>query len=182
MLHVILNPKTMRPLIIGILIFLAWLALSTWYYSTQIFPAFSQEDENTEVQAFPDTTLAPEAEPAEPETPDPPGDVIVYFDYNSTRIQNEEILNSYIPGSKEYLETVQDACVLVTGHTCDIGTNAYNMDLGKRRALAVRKFLEQNGLEDGCLETTSTGEADPAVPNSSKENREKNRRAVVHMQ
>lgn len=177
-----LNPEAMRPLIIGILLFLVWLALSTWYYTTQIFPVFSQEDQTIAEQTATDTIPAPEAEPAQPETPDPPGDVVVYFDYNSTSIINEEILRSYIPGGEAYLEAVPDACVQVTGHTCDIGSGSYNVELGSQRAATVKDFLEHYGLENECLEAGSKGETDPAVPNTSEVNRKKNRRVVVHME
>jgi len=171
----------MRPLIIGILIFLAWLALSTWYYATRTFPAFSGEDVSETEQVVPDSLSVQAPETTEPAEPDPPGDVVVYFNYNKTNILNEELLHNFITEGEPYLEAVSGACVQLTGHTCDIGTKVYNMDLGKRRAESVQKFLISNGLDDRCIQVESRGEEEPAVPNTGESNREKNRRVVVRM-
>lgn len=67
--------------------------------------------------------------------------------------------------------------VVVEGHTCDIGSDAYNMGLGQRRADAVKKYMVENGIDAGRITTKSLGESTPAVPNDSDANRKLNRRA-----
>ncbi|GMU94099.1 MAG: hypothetical protein AMXMBFR4_31570 [Candidatus Hydrogenedentota bacterium] len=67
--------------------------------------------------------------------------------------------------------------VLIEGHTCDIGTDEYNMGLGQRRADAVRKYMVENGIAEGRITTKSFGESQPAVPNDGPANRKLNRRA-----
>ena len=67
--------------------------------------------------------------------------------------------------------------VVVEGHTCDIGAEAYNMGLGQRRADAVQKYMVESGIDAARVQTVSFGETKPAVPNDSAANRKLNRRA-----
>ncbi len=67
--------------------------------------------------------------------------------------------------------------IAVSGHTCDIGTDVYNMGLGQRRADAVKKYLVDNGIDAARITTVSFGETKPAVPNTDAANRKLNRRA-----
>jgi outer membrane protein OmpA-like peptidoglycan-associated protein len=71
--------------------------------------------------------------------------------------------------------------VVVEGHTCDIGTEAYNMGLGQRRADSVASYMNANGVGGNRVSTKSFGESTPAVPNSSSANRKLNRRAVFNI-
>ncbi|NUP89914.1 MAG: OmpA family protein [Candidatus Sumerlaeia bacterium] len=69
--------------------------------------------------------------------------------------------------------------IQVQGHTCDLGTDEYNMDLGQRRANTVADALAARGLDANVMEVTSLGEADPIVPNESDVLRALNRRVEV---
>ncbi|MCL4217785.1 MAG: OmpA family protein [Candidatus Hydrogenedentes bacterium] len=68
--------------------------------------------------------------------------------------------------------------VLIEGHTCDIGSNAYNEALGKRRAEAVQRYLIENGIAPDRVAVQSFGETSPAVANADAASRKLNRRAV----
>lgn len=66
--------------------------------------------------------------------------------------------------------------IMLTGHTCDIGDEQYNMRLSMRRALSVKQYLNQTGgigLE--VLIAEGAGEANPRFANA-KGTRHKNRR------
>ena len=66
--------------------------------------------------------------------------------------------------------------VRIVGHTCDLGSDAYNMKLSMRRANAVRDYLVSRGA--GSAETfvaEGMGERDPKYPNT-RAMRPKNRR------
>ena len=66
--------------------------------------------------------------------------------------------------------------ILVTGHTCDIGTAKYNQGLSERRANAVRNYLVANGgLQPGVIIAEGHGLRNPKYPNTRAE-RYKNRR------
>ena len=65
--------------------------------------------------------------------------------------------------------------IVVGGHTCDIGTSAYNIKLSERRAQAVVKYLLSKGISNAYVGSNFYGEEKPAVPNNSIENRRMNR-------
>lgn len=66
--------------------------------------------------------------------------------------------------------------VSIIGHTDDIGTEAYNLALSKKRAKSVVDYLVANGVDKSRLTFVGKGESIPAVPNDTPENRAKNRR------
>ena len=66
--------------------------------------------------------------------------------------------------------------IQIEGHTCDIGTNEYNLALGERRANSAKTYLEGLGVSSGRISTISYGEERPLVPNTDEANRSKNRR------
>jgi outer membrane protein OmpA-like peptidoglycan-associated protein len=67
----------------------------------------------------------------------------------------------------------------IEGHTCNIGTNEYNLALGDRRARAVRDYLVSRGIAQGRLTTISYGEERPRHDNSREDTRRLNRRAAL---
>lgn len=67
--------------------------------------------------------------------------------------------------------------VTIEGHTDSIGTDRYNMDLGLRRAVAVRDYLAGKGVDSDTLDVRSMGEGQPVADNGSAEGRAANRRA-----
>ncbi len=65
--------------------------------------------------------------------------------------------------------------IRVAGHTCDIGSDAYNLKLSQRRANAVKVYLAQAGLPADAFVVEGFGERNPKYPNT-RETRAKNRR------
>jgi outer membrane protein OmpA-like peptidoglycan-associated protein len=171
----------MRPIIIGILLFLAWLILSTWYYTNHIYPVFNPA-EDTDITEEVETSVGPAPETQEaPAALEAPEAITLYFEFDKTEILNPIEFQDFIPAGKAFLKANPDVCITITGHTCDIGTQAYNMGLGKRRAESARTYLKTNGLSPDCLEVVSKGESEPAVANTSEENRQRNRRVTIDM-
>jgi outer membrane protein OmpA-like peptidoglycan-associated protein/Tol biopolymer transport system component len=64
----------------------------------------------------------------------------------------------------------------MAGHTDDVGEAAMNQDLSQRRAQAVVTYLTQHGIAAARLTAMGYGETRPEVPNTSKGNRQLNRR------
>jgi outer membrane protein OmpA-like peptidoglycan-associated protein len=68
----------------------------------------------------------------------------------------------------------------LAGHTCNIGTASYNLELSRRRALSVEKILLDAGIGESATVNISIqafGESKPVVDNEAgEENRKKNRR------
>jgi OOP family OmpA-OmpF porin len=83
-----------------------------------------------------------------------------------------DMLNKY-PGAKAELE----------GHTDNMGTDAYNMDLSKRRVENVKKYLAQKfNISPSRVSTVAYGESKPVASNKTSEGRQRNRRVVANIQ
>ncbi|MBN2571340.1 MAG: OmpA family protein [Ignavibacteriales bacterium] len=98
----------------------------------------------------------------------------IYFDYNKCVLK---------PDAKAELDKIADQLVknpgvkiMLSGHTCDRGTDAYNKKLGEKRANAAKEYLVQKGIDATRLLTKSEGETLPAIANTTEESRQKNRR------
>ncbi|MCS6796995.1 MAG: OmpA family protein [Myxococcota bacterium] len=64
----------------------------------------------------------------------------------------------------------------IQGHTDDVGTEMYNLDLSQRRALSVRRWLVERGIEPDRLLARGYGEGHPLVRATTEEARARNRR------
>lgn len=72
--------------------------------------------------------------------------------------------------------------VLITGHTCNIGSAAYNMQLSLRRAQAVKDYLVRKGVPASSLSVEGKGLTAPRYDNRTEEGRRLNRRAEAAYQ
>lgn len=68
--------------------------------------------------------------------------------------------------------------ISVTGHTCDLGPEAYNQALSERRAATVKAFLGELGVDAGEVDASGAGESAPKYPNTRAE-RARNRRVEI---
>jgi OOP family OmpA-OmpF porin len=64
----------------------------------------------------------------------------------------------------------------ISGHTDDVGSDANNLELSKKRATSVQAYLIKNGIVATRLSAKGLGETKPQVPNDSPEHRQVNRR------
>jgi OOP family OmpA-OmpF porin len=69
--------------------------------------------------------------------------------------------------------------VEIVGHTCSLGTDAYNQKLSERRAAAVKDYLVKKGVPAGKITTSGKGETQPIASNKTEADRKKNRRVEV---
>lgn len=70
-----------------------------------------------------------------------------------------------------------NARLIVEGHCDERGSEEYNLALGDRRAIAVRDYLSQLGVEQGRMEPVSFGEERPSDTRRNEEAYASNRRA-----
>jgi peptidoglycan-associated lipoprotein len=75
-----------------------------------------------------------------------------------------------------YLKAHQADALRVEGNCDERGTEKYNLSLGERRALAVREYLANLGVDSRQITTVSNGKAKPAVEGHSEAAWSKNRR------
>lgn len=100
-----------------------------------------------------------------------------FFDLDSATIRDD---------AKQELMKLVDALkgkqlvsdINVVGHTCDIGTDAYNQSLSERRADSAKAFLVESGLSTDLIKPSGQGEKNPKYDNNSSE-KEKNRRVEI---
>ena len=78
------------------------------------------------------------------------------------------------------MESIPELRLVIVGHTDSTGDFNYNLDLSKRRAESVYKYLESKGVNmSGRFTTTGYGKSDPVASNATEEGRAKNRRVVL---
>jgi outer membrane protein OmpA-like peptidoglycan-associated protein len=64
----------------------------------------------------------------------------------------------------------------ISGHTDNVGEKKANQELSLKRAKSVYDYLVQNGIEPQRLTYKGYGDTQPAAPNDSEENKQRNRR------
>jgi len=69
--------------------------------------------------------------------------------------------------------------LLIEGHTDDTGPADFNMELSKKRAYSVSEYLQSKGVSPSRMQVKWYGETQPKFPNTSEDNRAKNRRVEV---
>ncbi len=101
----------------------------------------------------------------------------VFFGYDSSNISNEakEILNI----QADWLMNNPKIQITIEGHCDERGTREYNIALGEKRAVSVKNYLIEKGIENSRIKTISFGKEKPAFFGNSQETHAKNRRAVV---
>lgn len=103
-----------------------------------------------------------------------------FFDFDKTEVRSE-----FLPRLQHAAEVLkknpQITRVIIAGHTDNIGTPEYNLDLGRRRAQSVRNILVGSGVARDRLEIQSYGETRPIGPNDTAEGRARNRRVEIHI-
>lgn len=77
------------------------------------------------------------------------------------------------------LNKYDDTEVLIEGHTDGDGADAYNETLSERRAKAVARSLEAQGVHAGRISTMGYGETQPVADNTTAEGKAQNRRVEV---
>ncbi len=80
----------------------------------------------------------------------------IYFDYNSDAIRVEFRPN--IEAHAKFLQEHGAAKVMLQGNADERGTREYNLSLGQRRSVSVKKALNILGVSDSQIETVSYGE------------------------
>jgi type IX secretion system PorP/SprF family membrane protein len=103
------------------------------------------------------------------------------FKFNSSEL--DEASKILLDSVSQVLMEYPEAVIVVSGHSCDIGTDERNLALSKSRAEAVKKYLaEYDGIDPNRIKTDAFGESRPLVPNVNEENRKKNRRVAFKLQ
>ncbi len=109
----------------------------------------------------------------------------VYFDFDSAAIKEEykEILKKNAEIARRILDENPKIKLLIEGHCDERGTSEYNIELGWRRANAIKRYLTLLGIPEDRIVVVSFGKEFPEFPCPpphcySEEKWSKNRRGV----
>jgi outer membrane protein OmpA-like peptidoglycan-associated protein len=100
----------------------------------------------------------------------------ILFEFNSDQLDDGslETLNKFATYLKRPPELEQ---VIIEGHTDSIGSGKYNLELSKKRAISVGKYLvDHQGIPVSKIRAIGYGETRPIADNGNFQGREQNRR------
>jgi OOP family OmpA-OmpF porin len=100
------------------------------------------------------------------------------FDKDTLQPQGYPILNQVVDVANKNPQWD----FLLVGHTCSIGTDAYNLDLSWRRVKTVRRYLISQGIDPNRLAIDGKGERQPIDTNETREGRAQNRRVELSLE
>ncbi len=102
----------------------------------------------------------------------------IYFDFNRDSLTPQS--QPALAAIARMLGSHPDWRLTIEGHTDDVGSDAYNLDLSARRAAAVQGALVREfGIDAGRLDSAGFGESRPVESNDSIEGRARNRRVEL---
>ncbi len=102
--------------------------------------------------------------------------VSINFAFNDAHINASPVQKDMFDQLAIYMKEYPEIVLHIVGHTCNIGTLQQNKIVGQRRADACKKEMTDRGVPENRITTESKAYLDPLVPNTSEENRKKNRR------
>ncbi len=103
----------------------------------------------------------------------------ILFDTGKSSIKAEStsVMVDIITILKEY----PNAKFTVEGHTDSVGSAKLNQSLSESRALSVKEFLVEKGIEEFRLSAVGYGEDKPMATNNTKTGRAQNRRVEINL-
>lgn len=114
----------------------------------------------------------------DPNDPDGPLSVrVIYFDYDSSSVRAE--FRGAIEAHAAYLAGNPNVSITLEGHADERGSREYNLALGERRALAVRRQLVLLGAAAGQVQAVSYGEERPVTGGHDEQSYAQNRRVEI---
>lgn len=113
-----------------------------------------------------------------PAKADPPSSTFAtLFSFDSDKVRIESELSDWLSMMRSRQKEIQQ--IQIIGHTCELGTDAYNYELGLKRAVAVKRLMIEQGFPGEKIEVASKGKEAPLNANANDQDRGKNRRAEI---
>lgn len=99
------------------------------------------------------------------------------YKFNSSNLSsdNTKKLNEVL----EFMNKNSNKTIEIIGHSCDIGNKSACYNVALQRAKVAKDYLVKSGIESNRINVYSEGDDNPVVPNTSSENRSKNRRIEI---
>ena len=102
---------------------------------------------------------------------------VVYFDFDTDAVKPE--FAALVQAHANFLAQNRDRKVRLEGHADERGSREYNMALGQRRSIAVRKAAAVLGVGVDRMETISFGEDKPKNTGHDEASWAQNRRVEI---
>lgn len=101
----------------------------------------------------------------------------VYFDFDKDEVKAE--YRSLVEAHAKYLSAHPEAKVALQGNADERGSREYNLALGQRRSVAVKKAMNVLGVSDKQIETVSFGKEKPRCSDKTEACWAENRRVDI---
>jgi len=98
----------------------------------------------------------------------------IYFKYKSSEIDDNSV--KILEEVSDILKTIPVLKLHLFAYTDSVGSASYNKRLSKKRAMIVKDYLINKGVNPDVISVTGMGEAYPIASNKTPEGRAKNRR------
>lgn len=102
---------------------------------------------------------------------------VVYFDFDSSAIKSE--YRRVVEAHANYLASRRGTTITLEGHADERGSREYNLALGERRALAVRRQMVLLGASASQIRSVSYGEERPVMEGHDEQSYAVNRRVEI---
>lgn len=106
-----------------------------------------------------------------------PWEPAVYFAFDSSELASEE--RARLDKSMQIMKNFPTLIVGVQGFTDTVGAVGYNKALAERRVLAVKAYLDSNGIAANRIVLQPIGEALPSIDSSDSAKKVVNRRVEL---
>ncbi|GAA4464433.1 hypothetical protein GCM10023093_14750 [Nemorincola caseinilytica] len=118
-----------------------------------------------------------------PPPPPPPVDIPlstpILFETNKTVVHEASV--PVLETAVKTLGNDAQGIIVIHGHADSRGRAAYNKELSRKRAQAVKSKLVKMGADPKRIKIVAHGESDPTASNATDEGRAENRRAVMRL-
>jgi OOP family OmpA-OmpF porin len=104
-------------------------------------------------------------------------DTLFDFDKSTVKPEGQVMLDKLVA----QIKSIQLEVIVAVGNTDNVGTDAYNLALGQRRAQAVKLYLISQGIPAVKIYTESKGKSNPVASNATAKGRSQNRRVELEV-
>lgn len=102
---------------------------------------------------------------------------LIFFNFDSSTLKPESF--TPLDEAVKILKSYVNLSFVIEGHTDNVGSDAYNMALSKRRAASVKRYIISKGIPASRITSVGYGEEKPIDTNETDEGRAKNRRVEI---
>jgi len=103
----------------------------------------------------------------------------LYFNFKFNSAAVDDDATDYLNGLAVALRDNQNLTIRLVGHTDNVGSEEFNMDLSIQRAQSLKNYLVRHGIDAYRVTVDGKGMTNPLYDNKTAQGREKNRRVEL---